>query len=182
MERLPGNCYNFHPGSHGGQGMDVGIGWIADALNEALVADGTTDVLLETMTGKGSEIGGRFEELRDIIDRVERKDRMGVCLDTCHVWDAGYDIVGDLDGVLAAFDRVVGLARLKAVHLNDSLNERGAKKDRHAGIGEGKIGAEAFGRIVNHPALKGLPFILETPQDDAGWAREIEMLRGMYKG
>lgn len=181
MEYTPGNYYNFHPGSHVGQGVELGISWIVGMLNECLPKAQTTTVLLETMAGKGSEIGGRFEELREILSRTERSDKMGVCLDTCHVWDAGYDIVGDLDGVLEEFDRTVGLERLKAIHINDSMNERGSRKDRHARIGEGHIGREAFVRIINHPALRTLPFILETPNDDAGWAREIAELRAAFR-
>ena len=177
MEYTPYNYYNFHPGSHVGQGAEKGIVLIAEALNEALKPEQTTTVLLETMAGKGTEVGRTFEELREILDRVELKEKMGVCLDTCHVWDAGYDIVNDLDGVLEEFDRVIGLKRLKAIHINDSLNERGSHKDRHARIGEGKIGLPAFERIVRHPHLQGLPFILETPNDEEGWAKEIEMLR-----
>ena len=178
MEYIPGNYYNFHPGSHVGQGVQEGISLIADLLNECLKPEQTTTVLLETMAGKGSEIGRSFEELRMILDQVRLKDKMGVCLDTCHVWDAGYDIVKDLDGVVQEFDRVLGLSRLKAVHINDSMNQRGSRKDRHARIGEGYIGLEAFERIVNHPALRDLPFVLETPNDDDGWAKEISMLRG----
>lgn len=177
MEHTPGQCYNFHPGSHVGQGVDVGIAKIADVLNEVLFPDMRTTVLLETMAGKGSEIGGCFEELRAILDRVELSGKLGVCLDTCHVWDAGYDIVGDLDGVLSEFDRVIGLERLKAVHLNNSLNDRGSHKDRHARITEGRIPLDAIVRIIRHPALDGLPFILETPNDDAGYAQEIALLR-----
>ena len=182
MEHIPGNVYNFHPGSHTGQGMETGIGQIAETLNAILTPDIRTTVLLETMSGKGSEVGSRFEELREIIDRVELSDKLGVCLDTCHVWDGGYDIVNDLDGVLTQFDKTVGLSRLRAVHINDSMNPLGAHKDRHAKIGEGHIGFEAFRRIINHPALRELPFILETPNDDAGWAREIAMLREAYEG
>lgn len=177
MEYLPGSYYNFHPGSHTEQGMEVGIGQIADTLNAILKPEQHTTVLLETMSGKGSEVGGRFEELRAIIDRTALHDRLGVCLDTCHVSDAGYDIAGDIDGVLTEFDRVIGLSRLKAVHINDSMNPVGAHKDRHARIGEGYLGETAFGRIVNHPALRELPFILETPNDLAGYAREIARLR-----
>lgn len=177
MEHTPGQFYNFHPGSHVGQGIDAGIEKIAALLNEVLFPDMTTTVLLETMAGKGSEVGGRFEELRAIIDRTALHDRLGVCLDTCHVSDAGYDIAGDIDGVLTEFDRVIGLSRLKAVHINDSMNPVGAHKDRHARIGEGYLGEAAFGRIVNHPALRELPFILETPNDLAGYAREIARLR-----
>lgn len=179
MEYTPGQYYNFHPGSHVGQGAERGIELIADMLNENLKPEQTTTVLLETMAGKGSEVGRSFEELRAIIDRVRLQEKLGVCLDTCHVWDGGYDIVHDLDGVLDAFDRVIGLDRLKAIHINDSMNPMGSHKDRHAKIGEGTIGLEAFGRIVRHPALQGLPFILETPNDDAGWAAEIAMLRRM---
>lgn len=177
MEYTPGQYYNFHPGSHVGQGAEKGIGLIAEMLNAHLWPEQTTTVLLETMSGKGSEVGRSFEELREILDRVTLSEKMGVCLDTCHVWDAGYDIVQDLDGVLAEFDRVIGLSRLKAIHINDSMNPLGSHKDRHAKIGEGQIGLEAFERIINHPALEGLPFILETPNDDAGWAKEIAMLR-----
>jgi deoxyribonuclease-4 len=177
MEYLPGNYYNFHPGSHVGQGEEAAIDLIADALNEVLSPDMHTTVLLETMAGKGSEMGRTFEELKSIIDRVELKDKLGVCFDTCHVWDGGYDIVGDLDGVLAEFDRVIGLDRLCAVHFNDSLNPLGAHKDRHAKIGEGYIGAEAMRRVATHPLLSGRPFILETPNDDAGYAKEIALVR-----
>lgn len=181
LELTPGNYYNFHPGSHVGQGTETGIEKIAEILNQVLTEEQSTVVLLETMAGKGSEVGGAFEELRAIIDRVERKEKLGVCLDTCHVWDAGYDIAKDLDGVLEAFDQVIGLDRLKAVHLNDSLNALGSRKDRHAKIGEGCIGLEALTRVVCHPALEGLPFILETPNDDEGWAGEIAMLRKAYE-
>lgn len=177
MEYTPGNCYNFHPGSHVKQGVEVGIAYIADMLNEILKPEQTTTVLLETMAGKGSEIGGRLEELREILDRVALKDHMGVCLDTCHVWDSGYDIVNHLDAVLNEFDRIIGLEYLKAIHLNDSQNPLGAKKDRHAKIGEGCIGKEALIRIINHPALKNLPFYLETPNELSGYAEEINMLR-----
>lgn len=178
MEYTPGNYYNFHPGSHVKQGAEVGISYIAGMLNEILKPEQTTTVLLETMAGKGSEVGREFEELREILDRIELDHLMGVCLDTCHVWDGGYDIVNHLDEVLDRFDRVVGLERLKAVHINDSMNPLGAHKDRHARIGEGCIGAEAMERIVRHPALKDLPFYLETPNDLAGYAKEIHMLRG----
>ena len=177
MEYVPGNVYNFHPGSHTGQGVETGITEIAATLNAILTPGQTTTVLLETMAGKGSEVGSRFEELREIIDRVELKDKLGVCLDTCHVSDAGYDIAGDLDGVLTEFDRVIGLDRLKAVHVNDSMNPLGAHKDRHARIGEGYLGAEALGRVVRHPALAGLPFVLETPNELEGYAREIALLK-----
>ena len=177
MEYTPGNYYNFHPGSHVGQGAEKGIVLIAEALNEALKPEQTTTVLLETMAGKGTEVGRTFEELREILDRVELNDIMGVCLDTCHVWDGGYDIVNDLDDVLNEFDRVIGLDRLKAVHFNDSMNDCGSHKDRHAKIGEGKIGAEAMRRVALHPLLEGRPFILETPNDDEGYRREIQMVR-----
>lgn len=177
MEYLPGNYYNFHPGSHTEQGMEVGISQIAETLNAILKPEQHTMVLLETMSGKGSEVGGRFEELREILDRVALNTQMGVCMDTCHISDAGYDIAGDIDGVLTEFDRVVGLERLKAVHINDSMNPLGAHKDRHARIGEGYLGEAAFGRIINHPALRDLPFILETPNNLAGYAREIGRLK-----
>ena len=178
MEHVPGNLYNFHPGSHVGQGVEAGIALIADTLDAVLRPEQSTTVLLETMSGKGSEVGGRFEEIRAILDRAALGARMGVCLDTCHVWDAGYDVAGGLDGVLREFDRVVGLDRLRAIHLNDSRNPLGARKDRHARIGEGCIGLEALVRVVNHPLLRGLPFYLETPQDElAGWAAEIALLR-----
>lgn len=180
MEYTPGNYYNFHPGSHVGQGEEAGIRLIAKMLNTCLKQEQTTTVLLETMAGKGNEIGRSFEELSRILQQVELSEKMGVCLDTCHVWDAGYDIVEDLDGVLEAFDKTLGLARLKAVHINDSMNPRGSHKDRHAPIGEGFIGLAAFERIINHPALRELPFILETPNDDAGWAREIAMLKERF--
>ena len=177
MEYLPGNYYNFHPGSHTEQGMEVGVSQIAETLNAILKPEQHTTVLLETMSGKGSEVGGRFEELREILDRVALNTQMGVCMDTCHISDAGYDIAGDIDGVLTEFDRVIGLERLKAVHINDSMNPLGAHKDRHARIGEGYLGEAAFGRIINHPALRDLPFILETPNDLAGYAREIGRLK-----
>ena len=177
MEYIPGNYYNFHPGSHVGQGTEEGIRLISEMLNENLKKEQTTTVLLETRAGKGTEVGRTFEELQSIMEKGQLSDKLGVCLDTCHVWDAGYDIVNDLDGVLEEFDRVIGLKRLKAIHINDSLNERGSHKDRHARIGEGKIGLPAFERIVRHPHLQGLPFILETPNDEEGWAKEIEMLR-----
>ena len=177
LELTPGNYYNFHPGSHVGQGAETGIDKIAEILNEVLTEEQRTTVLLETMSGKGSEIGRNFEELRQIIDRVELKDKLGVCLDTCHVWDGGYDIVNDLDGVFEEFDRTIGLDRLKAIHLNDSMNDCGAHKDRHQKLGLGKIGEEALRRVVTHPALQGRPFILETPNEDDGYAREIAMVR-----
>lgn len=177
MEYTPGNYYNFHPGSHVGQGAETGIRKIAEILNDVLTDDQSTTVLLETMSGKGSEVGRNFQEIRSILDRVNHKEKMGVCLDTCHVWDGGYDIVHDLDGVLDEFDQIIGLSRLKAVHLNDSLNDLGSHKDRHARIGEGKIGLEALVNVIRHPALEGIPFILETPNDDEGWTREIALLR-----
>ncbi len=182
MEYTPGNCYNFHPGSHVGQGPEAGITMIADMLNEILTRDITTTVLLETMAGKGSEVGKDFEEIREIIDRVSLDDKLGVCLDTCHVWDGGYDIVNDLDGVIAKFDDVIGLDRLKAIHLNDSMNVCGAHKDRHQKIGQGEIGLEALVRVINHPALKNLPFYLETPNEIPGYAEEIQLLREKYEG
>ena len=181
LELTPGNYYNFHPGSHVGQGAETGIAKIAEILNEVLTKEQNTTVLLETMSGKGSEVGRNFQELRQIIDQVELKEKLGVCLDTCHVWDGGYDIVSDLDGVFTEFDQIIGLDRLKAIHLNDSMNGLGSHKDRHARIGEGEIGLEALVRVINHPATKGVPFILETPNDDEGWAREIALLRKEYE-
>lgn len=180
MEYTPGQYYNFHPGSHVGQGVETGIEQIADALNGILKPEQTTTVLLEGMAGKGSEIGSRFEELRAILDRVELKEKMGVCLDTCHLWEAGFDIVNDLDGVLEEFDRIVGIKYLKAMHLNDSKNPMTAHKDRHEKVGEGQIGSDTLIRVVNHPQLKGLPFILETPNDDVGYANEISFFRKHY--
>ena len=177
MEYTPGNYYNFHPGSHVGQGVDVGIPVIIDVLNECLSPTQTTVVLLETMAGKGSEIGRSFEEIRRILDGVTLQDKIGVCLDTCHIWDGGYDVVGDIDGVLETFDRVIGLDRLYAVHLNESMNVQGSHKDRHQKIGQGEIGAEGLRRVVAHPLLQGKPFILETPNDDAGYAAEIAQIR-----
>lgn len=177
MEYIPGNFYNFHPGSHVGQGAEAGIELIAEALNEVLTPEQTTTVLLETMAGKGSEVGRNFGELREILDRVTLGDKMGVCLDTCHVWDGGYDIVNHLDEVLEEFDQVIGLDRLYAVHFNDSMNECGTHKDRHAKIGEGCIGIEGMRRVATHPLLAGRPFILETPNDDEGYAREIRLVR-----
>jgi len=182
MENLPHNYYNFHPGSHVGQGIEQGIEMIAEILNEVLTKDQTTTVLLETMSGKGSEVGATFEELRAIIDRVVLKDKIGVCMDTCHVYSAGYDIAGDLDGVLEKFDKIIGLDRLKAVHLNDSKTEFASHKDRHEQIGKGSIGAEAIVRFINHPQLKHLPFILETPNDLKGWADEIQFLKENFEG
>ena len=178
MELLPGNFYNFHPGSHTGQGTETGIQQIADALNRTMKPDMKTTVLLETMAGKGSEVGGNFEELREIIDRVECKDHIGVCFDTCHTWDAGYDLVENLDGVLQHFDDVIGLSRLKAIHFNDTKNDRGSHKDRHEKLGQGFLGMEAMKRIALHPALQGLPFILETPNEDEGYIKEIHTVLG----
>lgn len=181
MELTPGQFYNFHPGSHVGQGIPIGIEKIIAVLNESLFPEMTTTVLLETMAGKGSEVGGRFEELRAIIDGVQLQEKLGVCLDTCHVWDAGYDIVNDLDGVLTQFDSIVGLDRLHAVHLNNSKNPIGSHKDRHARITEGELPLQAIARIINHPALRQLPFILETPNDDAGYAEEIRLLKTLKR-
>ena len=180
MEFTPGNLYNFHPGSHVGQGIEVGIEKIAEMLNAILKPDIHTTVLLETMAGKGSEVGSKFEEIRAIIDKVELSDKLGICLDTCHVHDAGYDIVNDLDGVLAEFDRVIGLYRLKAIHINDSKNPFESHKDRHEKIGEGSLGQETFKRIINHPSLKHLPFLLETPNEIDGYKDEISLLKGLY--
>lgn len=180
MEYTPGNFYNFHPGCHTGQGEKTGILEVAQMLNDILTPEMSTTVLIETMSGKGSEIGKTFQEIREIVDHVERKDKIGVCLDTCHIWDAGYDVRDNLDGVLAEFDEIIGLSYLRAIHLNDSMNPCGAKKDRHAKIGEGQIGAEALARVMNHEKLHTLPFILETPTDDEGHKVEIEMLRGLY--
>lgn len=177
LENLPGHLYNFHPGSHTGQGIDTGIRFIADMLNALLSKEMKTTVLLETMSGKGSEVGSRFEELRRIIDLTDIKEKLGVCLDTCHVFSAGYDIVNDLDGVLEEFDRIIGLERLKAIHLNDSLTPFGTKKDRHEKIGKGQIGWDAIVRIINHPRLRDLPFYLETPNEIDGYAEEISRLR-----
>ncbi len=177
LEALPGQMYNFHPGSHVGQGVEAGITFIAEMLNAVMTPTMHTTVLLETMAGKGSEIGSSFEELREIIDRAEVPQHLGVCLDTCHVHDAGYDIVGDLDGVLTQFDRVIGLHRLHAIHLNDSKNPRGARKDRHEVLGGGHIGLEAILRLIRHPALRRLPILLETPNDLDGYAREIALLK-----
>jgi deoxyribonuclease-4 len=181
MEHLPGNLYNFHPGSHVGQGIEKGIDLIAAALNTVLKPEQKTVVLLETMAGKGSEIGSAFEELRSIIDKVELNDRLGVCLDTCHVYDAGYDIVNDLDGVLNEFDRIIGLKKLYAIHLNDSKNPFRSHKDRHEKIGQGSLGLETFSKIINHPKLKDLPFYLETPNELDGYAEEISLLRSLYQ-
>ena len=181
MEYTPHQFYNFHPGSHVKQGVEVGIAQIAEALNAVLKPEQTTTVLLETMAGKGSEVGRTFEELRAILDRVDLQEKMGVCLDTCHVWDGGYDIVDHLDAVLEEFDTVIGLERLHAIHINDNKNPMGSHKDRHEKIGEGTIGLDAMVRIINHPQLRQLPFILETPNDDAGYAAEIALLRAHYQ-
>ncbi len=180
MEMIPGNLYNFHPGAHTGQGMETGITQIADALNQLMTPTMPATVLLETMAGKGSEVGGTFEELEGIIRRVECRDKLGICFDTCHTWDAGYDLVNNLDGVLRHFDDVIGLGRLKAVHFNDSKNPCGSHKDRHEKLGMGFIGMEALKRIAQHPALAGLPFILETPNDDAGYMEEIQIVREWF--
>ena len=179
MEYLPGNLYNFHPGSHVKQGVDVGIDYIVEALNKVIKPEQTTTVLLETMAGKGSEIGRTFEEIKRIIDRVELNDHLGVCLDTCHVYDGEYDIVNNLDGVLNEFNEIIGINRLKAVHINDSKNPFGSHKDRHEKIGEGSIGVEAFRRIINHPDLRDLPFYLETPNELDGYAKEIALLKSL---
>ena len=180
MEYTPGNCYNFHPGSHVKQGVETGIAKTAEVLNEVLFPDMHTTVLLETMAGKGSEIGATFEQLREILDRVTLNEHMGVCLDTCHVLDGGYDIVNDLDGVLTEFDKTIGLSRLKAVHLNNSMYGLSSHKDRHAKIVDGQMPLEAIVRVIRHPALRGLPFILETPNDETGYAAEIALLRELY--
>ena len=180
LEYVPGNMYNFHPGSHVGQGEEVGINLIIDALNEILTENQTTTVLLETMAGKGTEVGKTFEQLRKIMDGVNLKDKLGVCLDTCHVYDAGYDIVNDLDGVLEKFDNIIGLEKLKAIHINDDKNPFESHKDRHEKIGEGSIGIEAFKRIINHEKLRDLPFYLETPNELDGYAKEIELLKSLY--
>jgi len=181
MEYTPGNLYNFHPGSHVGQGEEVGINFISDMLNKILTKEQTTTVLLETMAGKGSEIGRSFEEIRSIIDKVDLKEKLGVCLDTCHIYDGGYDIVNNLDEVLNEFDKIIGLDRLKAIHLNDSMHGKDSHKDRHSKIGEGHISIETFEKIINHPKLKHLPFYLETPNDLDGYAKEIELLRRLRK-
>lgn len=181
MEFTPNNLYNFHPGSHVGQGIEAGIEMIADTLNKSMFPEMTTIVLLETMAGKGSEVGSRFEELRQIIDRTELNDKIGVCLDTCHVNDAGYDLVNDLENVLAQFDKIIGIDRLKAIHINDSKNPLAAHKDRHEKIGEGFIGTEAFEKIINCPYLHSLPFFLETPNELDGYKKEIKLLRSLSK-
>lgn len=177
MEYTPGNYYNFHPGSHVGQGVEVGIDFIAEMLNEILTKEQTTTVLLETMSGKGSEVGRNFEELKAIIDKVKLKDKLGVCLDTCHIWDGGYDVVNNFDGVLDEFDKIIGLEKLKAIHLNDSKNDLASHKDRHEKIGEGKIGLDAISKIINNDRIKNLPFYLETPNEIDGYEREIELLK-----
>ena len=177
MEYVPGNYYNFHPGSHVGQGAEEAIPMIADALNEAMFEDQKTIVLLETMAGKGSEVGRNFEELKAIIDRVELKDKIGVCFDTCHTWDGGYDVVGNLDAVLDEFDKVIGLDKLYALHLNDSKNPMDSHKDRHEKIGEGLLGEEGIRNVITHPLLQGKPFILETPNEDDGYKKEIALIR-----
>ena len=182
MEYTPGQYFNMHPGSHTGQGVEMGIEQIAETLNQVITADQTTTLLLETMAGKGSEVGSTFEELAAIRERMEHPEKVGVCLDTCHVWDAGYDIKGDLDGVLDEFDKVIGIDHLKALHVNDSLNVCGAHKDRHARIGEGEIGADALVRVLKHPALQGLPCILETPNELDGYAKEIAFFRNAVRG
>ncbi|WP_297991641.1 deoxyribonuclease IV [uncultured Clostridium sp.] len=181
MEYLPNNLYNFHPGSHVKQGIDVGIDYIVEMLNKVLKPEQTTTVLLETMAGKGTEIGRSFEEIAKIIDRVELNDHLGVCLDTCHVYDAGYDILNNLDNVLEEFDKIIGLDRLKAIHLNDSKNPFNSHKDRHEKIGEGSLGLEGISKIINHPKLRHLPFFLETPNELDGYKAEIELLRKQYK-
>lgn len=177
MEYTPGNYYNFHPGSHVGQGVEVGIDFIAEMLNEILTKEQTTTVLLETMSGKGSEVGRNFEELKAIIDKVKLKDKLGVCLDTCHIWDGGYDVVNNFDGVLDEFDKIIGLEKLKAIHLNDSKNDLASHKDRHEKIGDGKIGLDAISKIINNDRIKNLPFYLETPNEIDGYEREIELLK-----
>lgn len=179
LEALPGTLYNFHPGSHVGQGVDNGIDLIVEILDKVMTADQSTVILLETMSGKGSEVGSRFEELRSIMDKAKFGDRLGVCLDTCHVYDAGYDIVDNLDGVLESFDQIIGLARLRAIHLNDTKNPFNSHKDRHEKIGEGHLGIEAISRIINHPKLSHLPFYLETPNEVPGYAEEIALLKRM---
>ncbi|WP_194190129.1 deoxyribonuclease IV [Clostridium chrysemydis] len=181
MEYLKGNLYNFHPGSHVKQGVEVGIDLIVKMLNEVMFEEQTTTVLLETMAGKGTEVGRNFEEIAEIINRVELKDKMGVCLDTCHVFDAGYDLANDLDSVLSEFDKIIGLDRLKAIHLNDTKNPFKSHKDRHEKIGEGYLGLDAITKIINHPKLKGIPFFLETPNELDGYKKEIELLKSVYR-
>lgn len=181
LEFLPNQLYNFHPGSHVKQGVDQGIEYIVEALNEVMFEGMHTTVLLETMAGKGTEVGRTFEEIARIIDGVKLKEYIGVCMDTCHIHEGDYDIIGDLDGVMESFDKIVGLDRLHAIHLNDSKNPRGAHKDRHEKIGEGHIGLEAITKVINHPALRNLPFYLETPNELDGYAKEIALLRSVYK-
>ncbi len=181
MEYTPGQLYNFHPGSHVGQGIDKGIELICDILNRVLFKEQTTTVLLETMSGKGSEVGSKFEELKRIIDNTVLNEKLGVCLDTCHVFDAGYDILNDLDGVLNEFDNIVGLSRLKAIHINDTMNPFSSHKDRHQKIGEGHLGLKAFENLINHPKLKNIPLLLETPNEIDGYKKEIELLKGLYR-
>ncbi len=181
MEYTPGQLYNFHPGSHVGQGIETGIDLIVDILNRVLFKEQTTTVLLETMSGKGSEVGSKFEELKQIIDKTQLNEKLGVCLDTCHVFDAGYDILNDLDGVLNEFDKIVGLSRLKAIHINDSMNPFSSHKDRHQKIGEGYLGLTAFENLINHPKLKNIPLLLETPNEIDGYKREIDLLKGLYR-
>ena len=181
MEYFPGNLYNFHPGSHVKQGVEAGINYIVEMLNEVIEPEQTTKVLLETMAGKGTEVGRSFEEIAEIISKVKLNDHLGVCLDTCHVYDSGYDIVNNLDEVLDEFDRIIGLDRLYAIHLNDSKNPFESHKDRHEKIGEGSIGLDAIGKIINHPKLRNLPFFLETPNEIEGYAKEIKILKGLYK-
>jgi deoxyribonuclease-4 len=178
---MPGTFYNLHPGSHVGQGVDEGIRLVIGLLDKVMWKEQKTIVLLEAMAGKGTELGRSFEELKRILDGVEHKDRIGVCIDSCHISDAGYDIVNDLDGVLEEFDRIIGLNWLKAVHINDSINEIGSGKDRHAKIGEGTLGLDTFERLINHPSLRDLPFVLETPNDIEGYKKEIELLKSLYK-
>jgi len=181
MEYIPNSLYNFHPGSHVKQGVDIGIKYISDMLNTVLKSEQTTTVLLETMAGKGTEIGRTFEELQEILSKVKLSEKMGICLDTCHVHDAGYDIVNDLDGVLEQFDKIIGLDKLRAIHLNDSMNPFGSHKDRHQKIGEGSIGLKAISNIINHPKLCNIPFFLETPNELEGYAKEIALLKSIYK-
>lgn len=180
MEQLPCHLYNFHPGGAGDQGIDAGIDFIVEALNQIMSEQQTTIILLETMSGKGSEVGSSFEELKTIIDRIDLKKQIGVCLDTCHVYDAGYDIVNNLDGVLEQFDKIIGLESLYCIHLNDSMNPMGSHKDRHQKVGEGTIGIDGFARIINHPRLRDLPFLLETPNELDGYAKEIKLLKSLY--
>ncbi len=181
MEMLPCHLYNFHPGSHTGQGVEIGTQQIVEGLNKVMKPEQTTIVLLETMAGKGSEIGRTFEELKAITDQIELKDKIGVCIDTCHIYDAGYDIVNDLNAVIEKFDEVIGLERLYAVHLNDSMNPFDSHKDRHQKIGEGSLGLDTFRNIINHPKLRHLPFLLETPNEIEGYAKEISLLKNLYK-